>query len=358
MKPSASSSVGRGNRITNNSKFLDSNVESEKIGLSTIFSGDSLDKYKLWDPPKAIISDGGYGILGFQGDTSDPSRLVDWYEPHIDNWTQSVKGSCALWFWNSEVGWANVHSTLVKYGWEYRCCNIWNKTKSHIAGNVNTAKLRSLPVVTEVCALYFKSELINGKSLKDWFISEWERTGLPNRVANEACNLKDAATRKYLDKGHLWYFPPSERFEMIAKYANKNGKNEGKPYFSIDGKNILSGDDWNNFRQGFSCPYGKTNVWERLPLKGSERVKLINGTKAAHLNQKPIDLTEIIINASTQKGEVVWEPFGGLMTACLVSNRLERKSFSSEIEQSIFEYSRQRLKQDYAEYQASFLPSN
>jgi len=355
MTASPSSTVGRGNRITPQLKIVKSGLDKDTIGLSTIYCGDSLKYYSEWESPSTIISDGGYGILGFQGDTADPSQLVDWYEPHIAKWSESVRGSSSLWFWNSEVGWASVHNKLVEYGWEYRCCNTWNKTKSHIAGNVNTSKLRAMPVVTEVCVLYFKSQKINGVSIKDWFISEWSRTGLPRKRANDACGVKDAATRKYLDRGHLWYFPPSERFQMMSDYANLHGNPQGKPYFSVDGVRPLTGEQWDRYRPYFDCPYGITNVWERLPLKGAERLKVPDSGMSAHLNQKPIDLTEMLIKSSTREGDVVWEPFGGLFTSSLVSNRLRRRSFASEIDPSIFEFARSRLLQD-AEFNQQSLP--
>ena len=70
--------------------------------------GDSLDLYKEWDSPTAIISDGAYGVLGFEGDTSDHLGLPDWYEPHIKSWAESATPQTTLWFWNSEIGWASV----------------------------------------------------------------------------------------------------------------------------------------------------------------------------------------------------------------------------------------------------------
>src|SRR6266478_5760109 len=55
------------------------------------------------------------------------------------------------------VGWATVLPLLVKHGWEYRCCNLWDKGMSHVAGNANTQTLRKFPVVTEVCVHYVKA---------------------------------------------------------------------------------------------------------------------------------------------------------------------------------------------------------
>jgi len=101
---------------------------------------------------------------------------------------------------------------------------------------------------------------------------------------------------------------------MLADYANRHGDPAGRPYFSMDGKRSLTREEWDGMRYKFHCPHGYTNVWERNSLHCGERVKAPNG-KAAHLNQKPLDLLTLIIKASSDEGDVVWEPFGGLFSA-------------------------------------------
>ena len=147
LKRNATSTVGR-------AKAFDStHVELQRSNWSdgniNLFLGDSLDHYDQWESPTTIISDGAYGILGFEGDTSDHMDLPAWYEPHIKKWSASATAETTLWFWNSEIGWASVHPILEKYGWRYVNCNSWNKGRGHIAGNVNTAKIRRFPVVSE-----------------------------------------------------------------------------------------------------------------------------------------------------------------------------------------------------------------
>ena len=199
------STVGRGIRVSPDDEKP--RAFSSNLGL-TLCCGDSLEYYHEWDSPTVIVSDGAYGILGFQGDTSDHKDIASWYDPHVKMWSEYAMPSTTLWFWNSEIGWANVHPILEKYGWKYVNANIWNKGKAHIAGNVNTSKIRRFPVVTEVCAQYVFDPKINGLDLQHWLIAEWKRTGLPQKKANEACGVKDVAVRKYLTKDHLWYFPP------------------------------------------------------------------------------------------------------------------------------------------------------
>lgn len=344
------STVGRGRNIRLQDEPREGSFQGEGVA---VYYGDSLEHYERWDAPSVIISDGGYGILGFEGDTSDHLGLPDWYEPHVVAWSEAVPAAATLWFWNSEIGWAAVHPVLERHGWRYVSCNIWNKTKAHIAGNVNTSRIRRFPVVTEVCVQYVKEVRLDGLTLQHWLRKEWKRTGLPWRRANDACGVKDAAVRKYLDGGHLWYFPPPEAFQKLAAYANEHGAAAGRPYFSIDGQSPLTTQEWSLLRPTFKCPHGFTNVWERKPLKGGERVKAPNG-RAAHLNQKPLDLMELIVSASSIEGDVVWEPFGGLFTACLAARRLGRRAFGAEIDPTYFQLGVQRLCETHDQRQIRF----
>ena len=342
-KNTPTSTVGRGKAVTLPTAPTSSHWSDSHVSL---FHGDSLDHYEAWAGPAVIVSDGAYGILGFEGDTSDHLGMPAWYEPHVAAWSRHATARTTLWFWNSEIGWAAVHPVLERHGWRYVNANFWNKGTAHIAGNVNTAKIRRFPVVTEICVQYVFEARVDGLRLQQWLYREWKRTKLPMRKANEACGVADVAVRKYLDQGHLWYYPPPEMFAKMADYANKHGDPAGKPYFSRDGKSPMTSEEWAAMRSVFHCPMGVTHVWDRNPLKGAERVKVpeISG-KAAHLNQKPLDLMRMIIEASSESGDVVWEPFGGLFSASVAARQLGRRAFAAEIDPTYFQLGLSRFQQ-------------
>ncbi len=299
----------------------------------SLYNEDAMNLYSEWKKPIVIISDGPYGVKGFPGDLLSASKLGEWYEPHIIQWAKMASPQTTLWFWNTELGWATVHPFLIKHGWEYKACYIWNKGLSHVAGNVNSKTITTLPIVTEVCVQYVRKAefLVDGEilSMQEWLRHEWKRTGLPFSKTNEACGLKNAATRKYFTKCHLWYMPPAEAFARLVNYANSYGKPEGKPYFSIDGKKSISIDEWRTYRAVFNCPIGITNVWTESQLNGQERLK--KGNRAVHNNQKPLKLIEKIIEISSNSGDIIWDPFGGLFTTAIACYKLGRKCYSAEI---------------------------
>lgn len=177
-----------------------------------ICQGDALTHYGQWGRPTVIVSDGAYGVSGFDGDPPSADGLADWYQRHVEAWSALALPETTLWFWNTEVGWATVHPLLARNGWEFRNCHVWNKGIGHIAGNSNSQTLRKFPVVTEVCVQYVRAVKLPTATgmlpMKEWLRYEWERTGLPLTLTNEACGVRNAATRKYFTQDHMWYYPP------------------------------------------------------------------------------------------------------------------------------------------------------
>lgn len=319
----------------------------KKDKRNQIYNNDVLDIYPVWDSPICIISDGPYGINGYEGDAKKPQSLTEMYEPHIQAWSKAATSQTTLWFWNTEVGWATIHPLLEKYGWIYKGCNIWDKGIKHIAGNCNGKTMRKFPVVTEVCVQYVRKEvftLTNGTeiSLQEWLRSEWKRTGLSFQQANTACGVKNAASRKYLASDHLWYFPPTEEFQKLVDYANLNGKKEGLPYFSLNGKDSLNKNQWNRIRAKFNFEYGVTNVWSIPGLRSKERLK--DKTIISHPNQKPLELMDRIILASSDIGDIIWEPFAGTASASISAMNHSRNSYACEINTIYYDMALNRLK--------------
>ncbi|KAB2587309.1 site-specific DNA-methyltransferase [Rhodococcus erythropolis] len=327
----------------------------------TIHNGDALDAYAAWPSPNTIISDGAYGVGGFHGDPRTPETLGEWYRDHIKGWSAKANLGTNLWFWNTEVGWANVHPVLVENGWQYEFCNTWNKGIGQIAGNVNSRTIRRMPVVTEVCVYYTRTPQLPESPgsdhiihMKQWLRDEWRRTGLHQKRANEACGVKDAATRKYFDQGWLWYWPPVEVMTKLVEYANEHGNPEGAPYYSFDGIKPVTPEEWAATRSPWTHEHGLTNVWDHPSLRGSERYRgnmarsaprtyKPTSMSASHLNQKPLALMERIIKASTNPGDVIWEPFGGLCTGSLAAINLGRQAYAAEMDEGFHQLATERL---------------
>jgi site-specific DNA-methyltransferase (adenine-specific) len=320
-----------------------------RLGTVSIYRGDSLKAYEKWLAPTVIISDGPYGLGKFPGEPHSPDELAEWYAPHAAAWAKHAEPFTTLWFWNSEIGWAKSHPALEMHGWQYEETAIWDKGIAHIAGNVNSRTIRGLPVVTEVAVRYTRKstlQTLDGHDLplKEWLRYEWLRSGLPLSQSNAACGVANAATRKYLTQCHLWYFPPGEAVVAMAKWCTEHGLKTSRPYFSIDGKSPPSIEHWDRLRAKWTHTHGLTNVWQEPPVHGLERIKKMHGTGYLHANQKPLSLMERQILAASQPGDVVWEPFGGLMSASVAAVRIGRRAHAAEINSLYYEAGVARLK--------------
>lgn len=326
--------------------------DSYSVDGVTLFFDSAENLYSRWPAPACIISDGPYGVNGFPGDEQKADTLVEWYAPHIQAWSRYATPQTTLWFWNTELGWATVHPVLAANGWEYRNCHVWDKGLSHVAGNANTKTLRKFPVVTEVCVQYVRAAdfSVDGlrATMQEWLRHEWKRTGLPLRCANEACGVLNAATRKYLTADHLWYYPPAEAFVCLSEYANKHGRRDGRPYFSLDGKHPISAAQWEQMRAKFRCEFGVTNVWRLPQLNGAERIRgersgMKYKFRCLHGSQKPLELVDLCIRACTDPGDVVWEPFGGLCPGAVASLHQGRQYVAAEVIAEFFTAAVERL---------------
>lgn len=338
--------------------------------LFSLYKGNATRAYESWPTPTTIISDGAYGVRGFRGDTTSHRDLSRWYQHHVEAWSKAATPATTLWFWNTEIGWASVHPLLDAHGWEYVQTVTWDKGLAHIAGNVNGRTIRRFPVVSEVAVLYqrrLEPDTPDGPMpVQQWLRYEWQRAGLPLNRANEACGVKNAATRKYLTTDWLWYWPPGVMMERMATYANEHGVESGRPYFSLDGSNPVTAAEWDALRYRWNHRHGLTNVWQRPPLGGSERLK---GTlersaprvyrptqqSAAHFNQKPIEFMERQILAVTQPGDVVWEPFGGLASASVAAVQHGRRAYVAEIDPVFQPLAEQRLRDAEQELEARLI---
>ena len=298
-----------------------------------MWNGDSLDMYGVWEAPAVIVSDGPYGLGMWEGDPRGVEGLAEFYGPHASWWGRRAGNHTTLWFWNTEVGWATVHPVLEGCGWRYAGCNVWNKGRGHIAGNVNTGTLRRFPTVTEVCVRYVREAAVRGVPAREWLRAEWVRAGLPLHAANGACGVANAASRKWLTADRMWYMPPPEAFGRLSAYANSYGEPGGRPYMSLDGMSPGTAEGWRMMRPRFRCPYGVTNVWDEPALRGAERAKA--GGRAAHANQKPLRLMSRLLEASSDAGDMVWEPFGGLCTVSAAAGRLGRACRGAEIDGNV-----------------------
>ena len=131
--------------------------------------------------------------------------------------------------------------------------------------------------------------------------------------ANEACGVRNAATRKYLTRDWLWYWPPGEMIERLAALRQRARPRIRLALLLARRPGPVTAKEWDALRHRWRHAHGLTNVWQLAPLHGVERVKGTmrraaprvynpSSLSAAHLNQKPLEFMHRILNAVTDPG--------------------------------------------------------
>ena len=175
-----------------------------------------------------------------------------------------------------------------------------------IAGRTSN-KLRMFPIASEYLLYYVKQNEdaniendVCNMELRKYFInaleeSEYNRTSLNKKLVHrkgEHCFYKK----------QQWWIPTEEVYLELQKILNLS-----KPY-----SEVLKMFEDNRYT--FNLPTGVTDVWEFIPDK----------VRYGHKTQKPQDITDRIIKASSNEGDLVYIPFAGSgseIASCIKNNR-------------------------------------
>jgi len=84
------------------------------------------------------------------------------------------------------------------------------------------------------------------------------------------------------------------------------------------------------------------DVWSLPLVQGKERVRGSNG-RALHPTQKPEELLRRVIVASSNKSDIVLDPFLGSGTTAVVAKRLGRKWIGIEKEKKYVQMAKKRI---------------
>lgn len=86
------------------------------------------------------------------------------------------------------------------------------------------------------------------------------------------------------------------------------------------------------------------DLWIMPVVQGKERVRDKTG-RAAHPTQKPENLLERVILASSNKGDIVLDPFLGSGTTAVIAKKLGRKWIGIETENKYIKVAEKRIKE-------------
>ncbi len=199
-------------------------------------------------------------------------------------------------------------------GLELRQQIIVDKGMRSVSGRA-TRKYKMFPNVTESILFIVKD---NKKFVKSFLKERQKAIGLTAKQINEALGVKS-------NGGGMWsiytgnnvceQFPTKELWGRLSEILHFD-----LPYEKI--------------AQTFNAQMGFTDVWRDIDFYEEKRY---------HPTQKPIKLIKRLIYASSNKGDIVFDPFVGSGSTAVAAVQLERDFLGFEIEKKYYEIAVRRI---------------
>ncbi len=199
-------------------------------------------------------------------------------------------------------------------GLELRQQIIVDKGMRSVSGRA-TRKYKMFPNVTESILFIVKD---NKKFVKSFLKERQKAIGLTAKQINEALGVKS-------NGGGMWsiytgnnvceQFPTKELWGRLSEILHFD-----LPYEKI--------------AQTFNAQMGFTDVWRDIDFYEEKRY---------HPTQKPIKLIKRLIYASSNKGDIVIDPFVGSGSTAVAAVQLERDFLGFEIEKKYYEIAVRRI---------------
>lgn len=206
---------------------------------------------------------------------------------------------------------------LEDFGLELRQQIILDKGMRSVSGRA-TKKYKIFPNVTESILFIIKD---NKKFVKPFLKERQQALGLTAKQINEALGVKS-------NGGGMW-----------SIYTGKNVC-EQFPTEELWGKlsNILGFDlAYRKVAQTFNPQMGYTDVWTDIDFYKEKHL---------HPTQKPLKLIRRLIEASSNEGNVVLDPFSGAGSTQISSIQLNRHYIGIELDEKYYKIGLQRIKEE------------
>lgn len=216
-----------------------------------------------------------------------------------------------------------------------------NKGLKSIAGRTSD-KLRMFPTASEYLLFYTVQDMYGKKGaekIKNYMYSEFEKSGLSFMEINRdylKTTFEGGGGMAYnlLSKTrNNWDFPTKDKYTKLQKSGFWQ-----KEYDELKREYLKS-------RFVFNLPTGQTDVWDFTPDK----------VRYGHPTQKPQDICQMIIKASSNEGDNVLIPFAGSGSECVACDTLNRKYIAFENDNHNWAIAQKRVEENKKELDAPTL---
>ena len=206
---------------------------------------------------------------------------------------------------------------LEDMGLELRQQIILDKGMRAVSGRA-TKKYKIFPNVTESILFIIKD---NKQFVKPFLKERQKALGLTAKQINEALGVKSNGGGMwsiYTGKNVCEQFPTEELWNKLSSILDFE-----MPY--------------NKVAQTFNAQLGYTDVWTDIDFYKEKHL---------HPTQKPLKLIRRLIEASSNEGDIVLDPFSGAGSTQLSSIQLKRHYIGIELEEGYYKIGLDRIKEE------------
>lgn len=299
---------------------------SQPVEINKIYHSDCVDFLRKINDESvdACITDPPYwGVVEDEWDNQwkDINEYKNWCETWIKEVARVTKKSASFFIFGYSYQLSHLLPIIESYGFKFRQqIVIWKGMKS-AAGRVSS-KLKMFPTTTEYIH-YFVKDSTN--------------------------YIRDLLQERALEKK----LTPKEINEFLGKASNGGGT-----WSSIAGKKQKTlqeptKEDWEKLElllgnlpsyedivYTFNLPMGVTDVFDDIKFYFPKGEKL-------HTTQKPIELMNRIVECSSNKGDLILDPFMGSASTAISCKILSRNYIGCELDDNYFQICVERLKNEY-----------
>jgi len=293
------------------------------VGQQQLYLGDAREVLAgLPDACAALaIVDGPYNMRKAEWDKFDSwEAFREFYRPLWEQLSRVLRDNCSLYVFGTFEGLAALKPDLDALGGGWRFGSTITLDKGPVWKQVSNSQARTWPNCSEYLMFYARervdiSELAwdgvtrEDNTLRAYLNAERERAGVAVREVAEAFQTVTGSRTVTGMASHWfgnsqWEFPTRENYLWLRDLFNARGNGTG-PYLRREYEDLRR--EYEDLRYTFNPQRGVTDVWDVPICAGAERIKL-NG-QTAHVAQKPLAIMRRIVEASSNEGDVVLDPF-------------------------------------------------
>ena len=326
--------------------------------LNQIHHGDCIEIMGQWPDEcvDLIFADPPYNIGKAAWDKID--NYLGWCETWIAECSRVLKHNGAFWVIHKDARILGKLSDMIeKQGRQFINWVTWDKynnADSSALWAMNKSKLnpngkRSFDQDAEYLIYHAddgqwtsqcdKSHGFIFEPLRTYLDNERKRAGIDKGACNTVCGFSNnpggMAARHYFSRSQ-WCLPTERHYLSLRRLFNNNngGKYLRREYEDLHREYEDLRREYEHLRPTFNNPGRTSSVWPIPPAK-----------KTWHPTPKPEELLRVIIETTSNPGDVIYEPFGGSVPACRVAQKLGRKWVATEIDQRYVELAREEVGQ-------------